>query len=316
MYKRQSYNVVDVHKSGDAIVHVTETAVDAKVGDVALAKLDVPRRRDVEREHSATHLLHEALRRVLGTHVQQAGSLVAPDRLRFDFAHFERVRPDELQAIEDLVNEKIFQSIPVHTEEIAIEKARTIPNVKMFFGDKYGDKVRVVSIDEAFSVEFCGGTHVRNSSEIGLFKILSESSVASGVRRIEAIAGRSLRGYLSDLQTQHHAGHDQIALRDERIRLLEKELASLRTGELKKDVIPGIVAGARDLDAEAPGVRRAEFVAADLLPTAAGERGEGFDGEAGVGVFEVGAGGVFFVVGAAVAMADHGGIDGGWLVLR
>jgi len=243
-----SYNVVDVHKSGDAIVHVTETAVDAKVGDVALAKLDVPRRRDVEREHSATHLLHEALRRVLGTHVQQAGSLVAPDRLRFDFAHFERVRPVELQAIEDLVNEKIFQSIPVHTEEIAIEKARTIPNVKMFFGDKYGDKVRVVSIDEAFSVEFCGGTHVRNSSEIGLFKILSESSVASGVRRIEAIAGRSLRGYLSDLQTQHHAGHDQIALRDERIRLLEKELASLRTGELKKDVIPGIVAGARDLD--------------------------------------------------------------------
>lgn len=240
-----SYNVVDVQKSGDAFVHVTETPVDARVGDVALAKLDVPRRRDVEREHSATHLLHEALRRVLGSHVQQAGSLVAPDRLRFDFAHFERVRPDELHAIEDLVNEKVFENIPVRTEELSIETARTIPNVKMFFGDKYGDKVRVVFIDDAFSAEFCGGTHVRNSAEIGLFKIISESSVASGVRRIEAIAGRTLRGYLSDLHGKQHADQDQLAQREERIRQLEKELASLRTDELK-NVIPEIVKSVRD----------------------------------------------------------------------
>lgn len=242
-----SYDVVDVMKSGDAIIHITASPVEAAVGDVALAKLDVPRRRDVEREHSVTHLLHEALRRVLGTHVQQAGSLVAPERLRFDFAHFERVRPDELQAVEDLVNEKIFESIPVRTEELSIEVARTIPNVKMFFGDKYGDKVRVVFIDDAFSVEFCGGTHVRNSSEIGLFKIIGESSVASGVRRIEAIAGRSLRGYLSELGAHQLTSQDQLAQREERIRQLEKELASLRTGELK-NVIPSLVAGARDID--------------------------------------------------------------------
>ncbi|MFN5876006.1 MAG: alanine--tRNA ligase, partial [Ignavibacteria bacterium] len=108
-----------------------------------------------------THLLHEALRRVLGTHVQQSGSLVEPERLRFDFAHFERMRDDELSAVEEMVNEKIFESIAVHTEEMTIEKARTVPGAKMFFGDKYGDSVRVVFIDEKFSVEFCGGTHVR-----------------------------------------------------------------------------------------------------------------------------------------------------------
>ncbi|MBN9399836.1 MAG: alanine--tRNA ligase ['Candidatus Kapabacteria' thiocyanatum] len=241
------YRVEDVRKSGDAIVHVCEVQVDAAVGDTALAKLDAGRRRDIAREHSATHILHEALRRVLGSHVQQAGSLVAPDHLRFDFSHFERVHPDELDSIERMVNEKIFESIGIYTEELSIEKARTIPNVKMFFGDKYGDKVRVVFIDEKFSVELCGGTHVRNTSEIGLFKIVSESSVASGIRRIEAIAGRTIPSWLKDQQALarvHERERDDL---QDRIRQLERELASLRTAELA-NAIPSIIAGAQSLD--------------------------------------------------------------------
>lgn len=235
-----TFVVEDVRKSGDAIVHLLETDIDANVGDIALARLDVPRRRDIQREHSATHLVHEALRRVLGSHVQQSGSLVAPDHLRFDFSHFERLREDELQAIEDMVNEKIFEAIDVHIEEMPIDKARSVPGAKMFFGDKYGDSVRVVFIDEKFSVEFCGGTHVRNTSEIGLFKILGESSVASGVRRLEAIAGRSIPAYFKELAEKQRAANSESGKLVERIKQLEKELSALKTGELKT-LIPGII---------------------------------------------------------------------------
>ncbi len=236
----QSVRVEEVRKVGDAIIHICEQPLDIAPGDSVLAVVDRERRRDIEREHSVTHLLHEALRRVLGTHVQQSGSLVNPEYLRFDFAHFERLRPDELQAVEDMVNEKIFASIDVVTEELPIAKARTVPGVKMFFGDKYGDSVRVVFIDETFSVEFCGGTHVRNTSEIGMFKILSESSVASGVRRIEAIAGRSIPQWIHNRELQRLATADEMAKHLERIKQLERELASLKTGELKS-LIPNII---------------------------------------------------------------------------
>ena len=236
----QSVRVEEVRKVGDAIIHICEQPLDIAPGDSVLAVVDRERRRDIEREHSVTHILHESLRRVLGTHVQQSGSLVNPEYLRFDFAHFERMRPDELQAVEDMVNEKIFASIDVVTEELPISKARTVPGVKMFFGDKYGDSVRVVFIDETFSVEFCGGTHVRNTSEIGMFKILSESSVASGVRRIEAIAGRSFPQWIHNRELQRLATADEIAKHLERIKQLERELASLKTGELKS-LIPNII---------------------------------------------------------------------------
>jgi len=261
-----TYRIDDVRKVGDAIVHICDADVDANVGDVALARLDVPRRRDIEREHSVTHLLHEALRRVLGTHVQQSGSLVDPEKLRFDFTHFERVREDDIVAIEQMVNEKIFEAIAVHIEEMPIEKARSVPNVKMFFGDKYGDSVRVVFIDEKFSVEFCGGTHVRNTSEIGLFKILSESSVASGVRRIEAIAGRSIPSWLKDLDTQRAGQRDEMARQAERIKQLEKELMALKSDELK-GLIPSIVEGAVNVNGVRVATARIDVTDAEQLKT-------------------------------------------------
>jgi alanyl-tRNA synthetase len=161
---------------------------------VVLASVDKPRRLNIMKNHTATHLVHEALRRVLGTHLHQQGSLVAPDRLRFDFNHFQKISPDEIREIENIVNEKITEAITVNAlndpnDWVTIEEAkRRYPNIKMFFGEKYGDRVRVVEIPK-FCAELCGGTHVKNTREIGLFKIISESSIASGIRRIEAVTG-------------------------------------------------------------------------------------------------------------------------------
>jgi alanyl-tRNA synthetase len=167
--------------------------------------------------------------------------------LRFDFSHFERLRDDEITEIESMVNGKIFEAIDVNIEELPIEKARTVPNVKMFFGDKYGDRVRVVTIDPSFSVEFCGGTHVRNTSQIGMFKILSESSVASGVRRIEAIAGRSIPAYIGRLLAQADEARGERETMVDRVRQLEKQIAALKTDELR-NVIPSIVEAAHVVD--------------------------------------------------------------------
>lgn len=189
------------------------------------ARVDRERRLNVQRNHSATHLVHEALRRVLGTHVHQQGSLVAPDHLRFDFPHFTKITPEEIRGIEDIVNGKIADRIPVFTEvDLPIGKARRIPNVKMFFGDKYGDVVRVVFIDESYSVEFCGGTHVKGTGEIGLFKIISETGIASGVRRIEAVTGDGLRRYVEGQILSGKGTEEQIARLLSEKEALEKEL--------------------------------------------------------------------------------------------
>jgi alanyl-tRNA synthetase len=194
--------VITTLKANDAIVHVLEQESDLTKGQRVRLMVGPGRRRNVERNHTATHLVHEALRRVLGTHAHQQGSLVAPDHLRFDFNHFERITPDQLNAIEDIVNEKISQSINVFAlndpnDWLTIDEAkRRYPNVKMFFGEKYGERVRIVEIDPAFSVELCGGTHVRKTKEIGYFKIISEASVASGIRRIEAVTGEGLDRYI------------------------------------------------------------------------------------------------------------------------
>ncbi|HXX64677.1 MAG TPA: alanine--tRNA ligase [Bacteroidota bacterium] len=246
--------VLDSLKLDDRILHevrVIRGSLPAEGNRQVTARVDRARRENIQRNHSATHLVHEALRRVLGTHVHQQGSLVAPDHLRFDFPHRGKITPEEIRAIEDLVNSKIAENIPVHTEiDLPIDKARKIPNVKMFFGDKYGEKVRVVFIDESYSVEFCGGTHVRSTQDIGLFKIISESGIASGVRRIEAVTGDGLRAYIERLIARAGAMNQQIASLVEEERILEKELGRTSGSALAFSglTLPGGALNRRTLD--------------------------------------------------------------------
>jgi len=184
------FRVKDVQKNkGGKFLHtgVLESG-ELKVGDSAEVSIDVDRRKAIRRAHSTTHLLDAALKKVLGDHVHQAGSLVEPDRLRFDFTHFEAITPEQLAQIDKLVNDAILEGYPVVTEVLPIEEAKKKGAVAMF-GEKYGDTVRVVEMGD-FSMEFCGGTHLDNTAKAGPFRIKSESSIASGVRRIEATVGK------------------------------------------------------------------------------------------------------------------------------
>ncbi len=229
----ERYEVTDVIKSGDTVIHICDRDVEPLPGSVAHLQVDAERRHHIMRNHSATHLLHEALRQVLGSHVKQAGSLVAPDYLRFDFNHFEKVSAEDLAKIESIVNSKILNSVNVETRVLAIEEAQKNSNVKMFFGDKYGDIVRVVVMDEKYSMEFCGGTHVANTSEIGLFKITSESSIAAGVRRIEAVTGAGVQNYILGLNSKLEEAMKSAAELNDKIRSLEKELSKQKVNELR-----------------------------------------------------------------------------------
>lgn len=190
--------VEDVQKNDAGVyVHFAKVASGRiRVGDAVLATVDEKTRVATQRHHTATHLLHAALQQVLGEHALQAGSLVAPDRLRFDFTHFEPLTGEQLDAIERIVNEKIMAALPVSWEEMPLEEARRL-GAKALFGEKYGDVVRVVRIGE-YSLELCGGTHMNNSGEIGPFKIASEGSVAAGVRRIEALAGDAAWRFIAE----------------------------------------------------------------------------------------------------------------------
>jgi len=183
-----SFHIDNVQKQSKAFLHMGNvTAGSLSVGQVLHAQIDVDGRRASERNHSATHLLHAALRETLGTHVQQKGSLVTPDRLRFDFSHFEPIKPEQLLEIEKLVNKNIMLNNAVGTNEMDIDSAKE-KGAMALFGEKYGDVVRVVDMGD-FSVELCGGTHVCSTGQIGPFRLLSETGIASGVRRIEAVTG-------------------------------------------------------------------------------------------------------------------------------
>lgn len=200
------FAVVDTMKlSGGKIGHKGHVVKGmVKLGDTVTLKIDTERRRLSANNHSATHLLQKALRTVLGSHVEQAGSSVNADRLRFDFTHFSAMTEEEIQKVEQIVNEQIRAALPVKAENMPIEEARKT-GAAALFGEKYGDVVRVVSMGE-FSKEFCGGTHVDNTSVIMAFKIISETGVAAGVRRIEALTSKGLMDYYHAVEEQlHHA---------------------------------------------------------------------------------------------------------------
>jgi alanyl-tRNA synthetase len=202
--------VLDAQRpSSDVVSHRIEV-VEGRIqeGQECLASVDSERRGDIARNHTATHLLHRALKLVLGDHVAQAGSLVGPDRLRFDFTHLQQVTAEQLSDVERLVNERILEDIPVEVSETTLDSAMKSGAVALF-GEKYGETVRMVSIGE-FSSELCGGTHVRSTGQIGSFKILGESSIAAGVRRIEAVTGRGAQKRASELERKLRAIADLL----------------------------------------------------------------------------------------------------------
>jgi alanyl-tRNA synthetase len=248
--------VADSQRRGAAVSHVGELASGSlAVGAVIEAKVDAKRRRATALNHSATHLLHAALRKVLGTHVQQKGSLVAPDRLRFDFSHFQAITTTELAEIERLVNAEIRANAPAETRVMNYDGA-VAAGAMALFGEKYDKDVRVLKIGD-FSMELCGGTHVSRAGDIGLFKVVSEGGVAAGVRRVEAITGESALDYVERTESlvREVAGlvrgsRDDVRAKVldalERIRLLEKENRQLKD-KLASGQGTDLSAGARDV---------------------------------------------------------------------
>ncbi|WP_031515611.1 alanine--tRNA ligase [Desulfofalx alkaliphila] len=213
------------------------------------------RRQDVARNHSATHLVHKVLQEVLGDHVNQAGSLVEPDRLRFDFTHFAAPSPEELKRIEELVNNMILANLPVEAFETTLSKAKSM-GAAALFGEKYGSNVRVVKMGD-FSLELCGGTHVNSTAEIGLFKLVSESSIGAGTRRIEAVTGRGVLQYLeakeeqiSQIAKAVKATPSEVVKRvkglQQSVKDLESELESLRS-QLSRQEVASILGQAREI---------------------------------------------------------------------
>jgi len=188
--------VVDTKKENDLIIHFTENLPEALTGEV-IAKVDAEKRKKTAVHHSTTHLLHAALRKVLGTHVAQKGSMVNAEYLRFDFSHFSKMTDEEIKAVEELVNQKIRENIPVVIRQLPKEEAMQ-SGAMALFGEKYGDTVRVVTIDPSYSIELCGGTHVGFTGDLGFFKITSEGAVAAGVRRIEAFSGVAAEQYAQE----------------------------------------------------------------------------------------------------------------------
>ncbi|CAH4973437.1 TPA: alanine--tRNA ligase [Escherichia coli] len=233
-----SFAVEDTQKYGQAIGHIGKLATGSlKVGDAVQADVDEARRARIRLNHSATHLMHAALRQVLGTHVSQKGSLVNDKVLRFDFSHNEAMKPEEIRAVEDLVNAQIRRNLPIETNIMDLEAAKA-KGAMALFGEKYDERVRVLSMGD-FSTELCGGTHASRTGDIGLFRIISESGTAAGVRRIEAVTGEgAIATVHADSDRLNEVAHllkgdsnnlaDKVRSVLERTRQLEKELQQLK----------------------------------------------------------------------------------------
>ncbi|WP_343350450.1 alanine--tRNA ligase [Pseudomonas sediminis] len=268
------FDVRDTTKAGGAFLHHGVVAKGGlSVGTSVKAEAEAGVRQATALNHSATHLLHAALRQVLGDHVQQKGSLVDSQRLRFDFSHFEAIKPEQIKQLEDIVNAEIRKNSEVETEETDIETAKS-KGAMALFGEKYGDQVRVLSMGGDFSVELCGGTHVSRTGDIGLFKITSEGGVAAGVRRIEAVTGAAALAWLNGAEEQLKEAAslvkgsrdnvlDKLSALIERNRQLEKELEQLKAKAAS--------AAGNDLAGSAVDVKGTKVLAARL---------DGLDGKA------------------------------------
>ncbi|MBV1788839.1 alanine--tRNA ligase [Marinobacterium sp. D7] len=269
-WDRGLFSVTGCTKEGKAHLHQGEVVEGVlELGDTVSTEIDVDKRRGAALNHSATHLLHAALREVLGSHVLQKGSLVDAERLRFDFSHFEAMSAEEIQRVEDIVNAQIRANSPVVTEVMPIDEAKA-KGAAALFGEKYEDVVRVLTMGDGFSVELCGGTHASRTGDIGMMKIVSESGIAAGVRRIEAVTGvgalrwfRDSEAVVGDLSTLVKGTRDSVVEKvkglSERNRQLEKEierltakLASAASGDLLSQVVE--VAGIKVLAAQLDGV--------------------------------------------------------------
>ena len=227
------FTVSDTVKLAKAFAHKGKLTGSLATGAKVDAQIDAPRRAAIKRNHSATHLLHAALRSVLGEHVTQKGSLVGPDRLRFDFSHFEAVTPAELRTIETMVNQQVQLNLELQTRLMPIEQAKAAGAMALF-GEKYDDEVRVLSMGE-FSIELCGGTHVQRTGDIGLIKIVSEAGIASGVRRIEAVSGAGAVAFVQQLEQQ--AQLVASALKGDLFSIAERVQQALeRSRQLEKDL--------------------------------------------------------------------------------
>ncbi len=262
------FQVTDTQKEGDNHLHVG-TLIEGELlpGLEVDARIDHARRERTKRNHSATHLLHAALRRVLGEHVTQKGSLVDPDKLRFDFSHFEAVTADELKEIERQVNEQILQNTPVDIDVTDMETAKE-KGAMALFGEKYGDEVRVLSMgSDRYSVELCGGTHVSRTGDIGLFRITSESGISSGVRRIEAVTGFGALDWLNNTEnTLRETAKLVKATRDTVVEKVQQTMDRNRQLEKDVDVLKAKLASSagNDLASSAVDVAGLKVVAAEL----------------------------------------------------
>lgn len=260
-FKGKNMRIVDVIKENNIFIHIidpadTDLLASIEAGDGAELAIDKMNRNRTARSHSATHLLQQALRDVLGDHVMQAGSYVDSKYLRFDFNHFEAMTPEEIKRVEDIVNERIDSFLTVKMQEMPIDEARRM-GAMAIFGEKYGEIVRVVSMGD-YSIEFCGGTHIDNTGKIGAFKILSESGIAAGVRRIEAITGSNVVGILSekealikDTASAMKSGESDILRRAEQLvkenKVLEKAIKALKADEITGSA-SDLISGAEEIN--------------------------------------------------------------------